>query len=158
MSPTSVLPHKWGRTMLQHANSVTACGCVSFPRQNGGRPGWGAARRGSRLSPTSVLSHKWKRKMLQPANSVAACGSVAFPRQNGGRPGWGAARRGSRLSPTLVLPHKWGRTTLQHANSVMASGSAHLTRLTKLLYKNRTNLCLLTLTVICLNHQQMKVR
>ena len=47
---------------------------------------------------------------------------------------------------------------LQHANSVMASGCAHLTRLTKLLYKNRTNLCLLTLTVICLNRQQMKVR
>ena len=47
---------------------------------------------------------------------------------------------------------------LQHANSVTACGCAHLTRLTKLLYKNRTNLCLLTLTVICLNHQQMKVR
>ena len=63
-----------------------------------------------------------------------------------------------RLSPTSVLPHKWGRKMLQHANSVMASGCAHLTRLTKLLYKNRTNLCLLTLTVICLNRQQMKVR
>ena len=63
-----------------------------------------------------------------------------------------------RLSPTSVLPHKWGRRMLQPANSVTACGSAHLTRLTKLLYKNRTNLCLLTLTVICLNHQQMKVR
>ena len=114
LSPTSILPHKWGRKMLQPANSVTACGSVSFPRQNGGRPGWGAARRGSRLSPTSVLPHTWGRKMLQHANSVSACastlpacGSVSFPRLRG-KAGMGDSqhclRHKLRIQPAKIKP------------------------------------------------------
>gem|GEM_PF-2152261 len=48
LSPTSVLPHTWGRKMLQYASSEAACGSVSllkygsvsFPRFAGeGRDG-----------------------------------------------------------------------------------------------------------------------
>ncbi len=46
-APTSVLPHTWGRKMLQYASSKAACGSVSFPASRG-RPGWGTARRGQR--------------------------------------------------------------------------------------------------------------
>ena len=40
LSPTSILPHKWGRKMLPYARSVPACGSVSFLRFAGeGRDG-----------------------------------------------------------------------------------------------------------------------
>ena len=87
LSPTSILPHKWGRKTLQYARSVPTCGSVSFPRVAGeGRDGGQRAEevvcpppqssevRG-RLPPTSVLPHKWGRKTLPYARSVTACGS-----------------------------------------------------------------------------------
>ena len=40
LSPTSVLPHKWGRKMLLYVSEEAACGSVSFPRVAGeGRDG-----------------------------------------------------------------------------------------------------------------------
>jgi len=34
-SPSSVLPHEWGRKMLQNVSVEAACGSISFPRLRG---------------------------------------------------------------------------------------------------------------------------
>ena len=43
LSPTSILPHTWGRKMLPYASSKAACGSVSFPRVAG--EGWDGGQR-----------------------------------------------------------------------------------------------------------------
>ena len=111
LSPSSILPHKWGRKMLQYARFVPACGSVSFPRVAGeGRDGGQRAEevvcpppqssevRG-RLSPASILPHKWGRKTLLYASTLPACGSVSFLRVAG------EGRDGGQRAEEVVFPH-----------------------------------------------------
>jgi len=95
-----------------------------LPPRRGGRPGWGIARRGSRLSPTSVLPHKWGRKTLLYVSSIPACGSVSFPRAAG--EGWDGGQRAPSKStrtfqtyahlPNLRAPSKPTRTFQTYAH------------------------------------------
>ena len=113
LSPTSVLPHMWGRKRLPHVSSEAACGSVSFPYLCG-KVGMENSQHNSIKSgvvcPPPLSSptcgggrccHMWGRKRLPHASSEAACCSVSFPHS------WGKAGMGDNAQRTTASYSKW---------------------------------------------------